>query len=75
MKKRAVVLETLPKLGLSPDPDDNFVLTTALEGRAEYLVTGDKKDLLVLEQLSSLRIIKARTFLEEVLRLSVDGDD
>ena len=71
LRARATVVEKLPKLELSPDPDDNFVLAMAVEGEAAYLVTGDRKDLLVLEKLPGLRIIKARTFFE-VLRLPAD---
>lgn len=71
LRKRAVVLKNLPKLELSPDPDDNPVLAMAVEGEAGYLVTGDKKDLLVLEKLPNLQIVKARTFFETVLELSL----
>lgn len=69
LRKRATILERLPRLELSPDPDDNFVLAIAAEGSAEYLVTGDKKDLIALEKLPGLRIVKARTFFE-ILGLS-----
>ena len=71
LRARATVVGKLPKLELSPDPDDNFVLATAIRGEAAYLVTGDRKDLLVLEKLPGLRIIKARGFFE-VLRLPAD---
>ena len=74
LRARATVVEELPKLELSPDPDDNFVLATAIAGEAAYLVTGDRKDLLVLEKLPRLHIIKARTFFE-VLRLPVDYEE
>ena len=36
------MLEAVPR-----DPDDNMVLECAIEGKAQYIVTGDK-DLLVL---------------------------
>ena len=45
MKKRAVVLSGLPRVNYLPDPDDNPILE-ALTGRASYLVSGDKGDLL-----------------------------
>jgi putative PIN family toxin of toxin-antitoxin system len=32
----------------SPDPDDNIILATAIAGNADYLVSGDKSDLLKL---------------------------
>ncbi len=44
----AEVLTDLPSVTLSPDPNDNMIIATALEGRADYLVSGDKKGLLSL---------------------------
>jgi predicted nucleic acid-binding protein len=32
------------------DPEDNYLLAMAVVGEAEYLVTGDKSDLLALER-------------------------
>lgn len=48
------------------DPKDEMVLLTAIEGKADYLVTGDK-DLLVLKghsKLETLKIITVREFLD-----------
>ena len=47
---------------LSPDPDDNSVLATAITGMADYLVTGDKRDLLSLGRVEMVQIIAARAF-------------
>jgi len=47
----------------SPDPDDDKFLTAAIGGKAQYVVTGDKADLLQLEEYQGVRIITARTFL------------
>ena len=74
LRKRAIVLEALPKLELSPDPDDNFVLAMALKGEADYLVTGDKHDLLMVADVPNLNIIKVRTFSQEVLKIPSDND-
>ena len=38
----------LPEIKASQDPDDNYILATAIAGQANLIVTGDKKDLLVL---------------------------
>ncbi|MBM3956880.1 MAG: putative toxin-antitoxin system toxin component, PIN family [Gemmatimonadetes bacterium] len=43
------------------DPDDRWVLASALAGRADVLVTGDK-DLLALGTRSPLRIVDPRGF-------------
>jgi predicted nucleic acid-binding protein len=51
------VLDAVPR-----DPDDNMVLECAVEGKAHYIVTGDK-DLLVLKTFGDIRIIRASDFL------------
>jgi putative PIN family toxin of toxin-antitoxin system len=49
------------------DPDDAVILSEALAGGADVLVTGDK-DLLVLDQVGALRILDPRGFWELVRR-------
>ncbi len=44
------------------DLDDDRVLAAALEGNADYVVTGNE-DLLVLEQYEGIRIVTPRAFL------------
>ena len=66
MKKRAVVLSSLPRVDYSPDPDDNPVIAAALVGRASYLVSGDKGDLLALGRVQGVQIVTARAFAELV---------
>jgi putative PIN family toxin of toxin-antitoxin system len=58
----AVLLERLPVVELSPDPYDNYLLAMAIAGDADYLVTGDKHDLLALERQGRTRIVSVRTF-------------
>ncbi len=64
LRHQAVVLEKLPMVNLSPDPDDNPVLAMAEASQAQYLVTGDKKDLLALGTIGSARIVTARHLVE-----------
>jgi hypothetical protein len=47
----------------SPDPEDDKVLTAALGGKAQYVVTGDKTGLLQLEEYQGVHIITAKIFL------------
>jgi predicted nucleic acid-binding protein len=56
----------LPFVELSPDPDDNWLIALAEAGGADFLVTGDKADLLSLERTGSTRIVTARQFLDEL---------
>ncbi|TSC95701.1 MAG: hypothetical protein CEN88_443, partial [Candidatus Berkelbacteria bacterium Licking1014_2] len=44
---------------------DNIFLETAIAGKADYLVTGDK-DLLTLKKINGTQIITLRDFLTEL---------
>ncbi len=61
------VAEVIPRItepipAVTRDPKDDYLITYALVGEADYLVTGDK-DLLVLEEVGTLRILTPRAFL------------
>jgi hypothetical protein len=56
LRDLAIVIEKLPKISRSPDPDDNHLLALAEAGQAQFLVTGDKR-LLSLKRHKSTRII------------------
>jgi hypothetical protein len=43
------------------DPKDDFIIETAIIGKADYLITGDK-DLLILDPFQKLRIISYNDF-------------
>jgi predicted nucleic acid-binding protein len=53
----------LPVVTVSPDPFDNYLLATAAAGSADFLVTGDKGDLLALKLYEGTKIITVRDFL------------
>lgn len=59
---------TEPRLPVvrSPDPNDDFLLALADAGDADFLVTGDKSDLLSLARHGSARIVTARWLLEHL---------
>ena len=50
------------RIRLCRDPDDDFLLETAVSGNADYLVTGDE-DLLSLKKLRQIKILKPAPFL------------
>ena len=47
------------------DKKDNFLLSLAVDSKADYLVTGDD-DLLVLEKIESTKIMTFRNFIEHI---------
>ncbi len=55
-------VETVRRVRVCRDPDDNQVIEAALAGDAHYVVSGDK-DLLVLKQFEAIRFIVPREFI------------
>ena len=64
LKHHATVLQELPDVDLSRDPQDNPVLAMAIAGEADYLVTGDRRGLLSLKRVGATRIVTAAEFLK-----------
>lgn len=64
LRREATVLTDLPVIDRSPDPDDNPVLAMAIASKADFLVSGDKRDLLALGSVSGTRILSARQFVD-----------
>lgn len=54
----------LPTVAASPDPDDNLILATAIAGKVDYIVSGDKTDMLALGAVERIPIITTRNALE-----------
>jgi uncharacterized protein len=65
----AVVVSDMPLVSVSPDPYDNYLLAMASAAAADFLVTGDKRDLLALKLYEGTRIITVREFLTMNRRL------
>lgn len=59
-----MVLDKLPVINRSRDPGDNFLLAMAEASAAEYLVTGDKRDLLALKKHGITHILNAADMLK-----------
>jgi uncharacterized protein len=59
----AVTVQNLPSVAVCADPYDNYLLAMAAAGAADFLITGDKRDLLRLKLHEGTRIITVRDFL------------
>lgn len=65
--RATLIIPTIPVHGVGEDEEDDLVLSTALTGSAEYLVTGDRH----LQQIGSyqgLIILPPREFLDVLVR-------
>jgi len=62
MKRLAEDVRGLPSVHRSPDPADDFLLGLSEAGQADYLVTGDKSGLLILDRHKGTRIVSASQF-------------
>jgi len=63
LRDLATVVQNLPAITVSPDPDDNLLLAAAQAGSSDFLITGDKRDLLSLRTFEGTKIMTVRAFL------------
>jgi predicted nucleic acid-binding protein len=63
LREVAIFIDALPSVEVSPDPHDNYLLALASVGEADYLVTGDKPDLLALGRHEGTKIVSVRDFI------------
>ncbi|MFQ5757096.1 MAG: putative toxin-antitoxin system toxin component, PIN family [Acidiferrobacterales bacterium] len=63
---RAVIIEALPEVDLSPDPDDNAILATGIAGNADLIVSGDKTGMLDLNEVNGIPIVTSRQALQRI---------
>jgi putative PIN family toxin of toxin-antitoxin system len=68
LRHYAELLTELPNVDVSNDPADNFLLAMSEAGGADYLATGDKRDVLALKRHGPTRIVTAKRLLEIVGR-------
>lgn len=59
-------VEILSNIKKSRDPDDDKFLSLAVEGKADFLITGDKADLLSLKKINEIPILTAREAVEKL---------
>jgi len=60
------VFAEIPDVDLSPDPDDNAIIATAIAGQADAIVSGDKRHLVPLKVAAGIPIITPREALERL---------
>ena len=63
LRSNAELVETKSKISfISEDPTDNIFLECALDGNADYIISGDKH-ILDLEKYKNIQIVKPKEFL------------
>lgn len=62
LDKYATEINVKSKINLCRDKKDNFLLSLAIDGKADYLITGDK-DLLELERFQNTNIVTLSDFI------------
>lgn len=63
LREVAITVTGLPTVDVCADPYDNYLLAMAAAGAADFLVTGDKRDLLEIKLYQGTRILTVRDFL------------
>ena len=66
LRRLAVMLAELPVIEASRDLWDDFLLAMAQAGKADFLVIGDKRDLLSMGSFGKTRMVTARQMLDEL---------
>jgi uncharacterized protein len=61
---KAIFIEVLSEVDISPDPKDNFLLALAKDGNATHLITGDAA-LLALKKFGNTKIVTIRNYLSK----------
>jgi len=59
-----IIINVTSNNSICRDPKDDFLLNLAIDGNADYILTGDK-DLLVLEKIGTTKIISFSEFISK----------
>ena len=65
LRLKGILFEPSENIHICRDEEDDYLLALAVEAKAHYLVTGDK-DLLVIKEIASCRIVDVKTFEEKM---------
>ena len=66
MRDLATMIDYLPPVDISPDPCDNYLLSIASGGLADYFVTGDKRDMHSIKKFGGTSIVSAAEFTKKL---------
>lgn len=66
LEREAVLVDPAVGVEISADPDDNTIIATAIAGRADVIVSGDRRHLLSLGEAAGVPIRTARQTLERL---------
>jgi len=72
LRDLAIVITDLPVVTICADPYDNYLLGLCAKGAADFLVTGDKRDVLKLKLFEGAKIVTVREFLTLHKGYSID---
>lgn len=65
--KTSIIVPEKLEVKVSPDPDDDKLFSCALESMADYIVSGDKKHVLLIKNYKGIGIVSPKEFVEEVI--------
>ena len=65
INQQAEFVDVVSEISFCRDKKDNFLLSLAIDGRVDYLITGDA-DLLELEKIDSVKILTLKEFVKEL---------
>ncbi|OGY09414.1 MAG: putative toxin-antitoxin system toxin component, PIN family [Candidatus Blackburnbacteria bacterium RIFCSPHIGHO2_01_FULL_43_15b] len=54
---------------ITTDPEDNRILECAVEGKADFIISGDKRHVLSLKEFKGVKIFSPRDYFERILLL------
>ncbi|GAB2792654.1 hypothetical protein GCM10027275_41980 [Rhabdobacter roseus] len=64
LKARMTIIVPTTVVTDSPDPNDNYLLSLAIDAQAQYLITGNKNDLLALSPYRGIQILRLQAFID-----------
>jgi len=67
IREFAIIVAGNTPLIISPDPKDNKIFACAIEAKADYIISGDKKHVLAIESYKGVKTISPKNFVTDIL--------